>query len=207
MRQENKTAGQSSLSFIEAARRTQIINAAIETIATKGYMHASLAQIARQAGVSKGIISYHFVSKDELIEQVVIEVYTRALHFITPTIQRQSSATDQLQIYIQTDIAFIGAHRMEVTALSEIMTNFRTEEGKLRYDVQAEEPILAALEEFLRKGQNDGDFRTFNTRVMAITIRRAIDALPRLLVADPNLDLISYAQELGTLFHNATKKE
>jgi AcrR family transcriptional regulator len=203
---KNKTTDQNYRSSIEAARRAHIITYAIETIAALGYAQASLAQIAKRAGMSKSVISYHFTSKDELIEQVVTDTYTSALHFILPKIPAQSTASDQLRAYIQADVDFIGTHRMQVAALVEIMTNFRTGDGKLRYDVQAEEPILAGLETFLRKGQQDGDFRTFDTRVMAVTMRRAIDALPHLLTAYPDLDLEAYARELVALFDRATRK-
>ena len=206
MQTKDKTTGQDYRSSIEAARRAQIIRYAIETIATLGYGQASLAQIAKRAGMSKSVISYHFTSKDELIEQVVTDTYTSALLFILPRIPTQSTASDQLRAYIQADVDFIGTHRMQVTALVEIMTNFRTGDGKLSYDVQAEEPILAGLEAFLRKGQQDGDFRTFDTRVMAVTMRRAIDALPHLLTAYPDLDLDAYARELVELFDRATRK-
>jgi AcrR family transcriptional regulator len=53
--------------FIEEARRKQIVEAAMETIADSGYVNASLAEIAKSADISKGVISYHFESKDELI--------------------------------------------------------------------------------------------------------------------------------------------
>ena len=206
MQTKNKTTDQNYRSSIEAARRAQIITYAIETIATLGYAQASLAQIARRAGMSKSVILYHFTSKDELIEQVVTDTYTSALQFILPRIPMQSTASNQLRAYIQADVDFIGTHRLQVAALVEIMTNFRTADGKLRYDVQAEEPILAGLEAFLRKGQQDGDFRIFDTRVMAVTMRRAIDALPHLLTASPDLDLDAYARELVELFDRATRK-
>jgi hypothetical protein len=39
---------------------------------------------------------------------------------------------------------------------------------------------------------------------MAITIRQAIDVVPRWLSANPNLDVEAYARELVTLFDRAT---
>lgn len=47
--------GQDGYSFIEAARRAQIVESAIETIAEAGYARASMAQIAPRAGISKGV--------------------------------------------------------------------------------------------------------------------------------------------------------
>ncbi len=71
MRIKNKPDGQSRPTFTEAARRTQIIECAIETLATLGYAQASLAHIAKRAGISKGVIVYYFSSKEELFEQVI----------------------------------------------------------------------------------------------------------------------------------------
>jgi hypothetical protein len=44
-------------------------------------------------------------------------------------------------------------------ALIEIMTNSRTNDGKPRYTVATEEPILVALEALLRKGQQKDAYR------------------------------------------------
>ncbi|MEV7908062.1 TetR family transcriptional regulator, partial [Streptomyces anulatus] len=59
MRPENEPVGQNTKSFIERARRAQIIASAIEVIAEHGFANASLARIAKHAGISKGVISYH----------------------------------------------------------------------------------------------------------------------------------------------------
>jgi TetR/AcrR family transcriptional regulator, fatty acid metabolism regulator protein len=206
MRSENKTIGQEQPSFIEAARRKQIVECAIETIAELGYAQASLAQIAKRAGISKGVISYHFAGKDELIEQVVNEIYLAGMIFMAPRMQAQTTVAGQLRAYIQANIEFIDTYRRQVIVLADIMANMRTPDGKFRYDAQAEEPILVVVEEMLRGGQENGEFRMFNTRIMAVLLRKAIDALPTLLVAKPDLDLEPYKRELVTLFDLATRK-
>ena len=172
-----------------------------------GYAQASLAQIARRANISKSVITYHFTSKEELIEQVVTEIYTAAVQVVTPQIAAQPTATLMLQAYIRSAVEYIGTHRMQMMALMEIVLNFRTADGKLRYGGATEEWILTSLEALLRKGQQEGEFRPFDLRVMVVTIRRAIDAVAPLFATNPNLDTDSYAQELVTLFDRATRKE
>jgi AcrR family transcriptional regulator len=206
MRTKNASGGQKRPSFIEAARRAQLIECAIETIATLGYAQASLAQIARRANISKSVITYYFASKEELLEQVVTEIYTAAVQAVTPQIAAQPTAQLRLQAYIRSAVDYIGTHRMQMVALLEIALNFRTADGKLRYS-GTEEWILTALEALLRQGQEEGGFRAFDLRVMAVAIRRAIDAVAPLFAANPNLDVESYAQELVTLFDRATRKE
>jgi TetR/AcrR family transcriptional regulator, fatty acid metabolism regulator protein len=204
MRTKDKPDRQNRPTFTEAARRAQIIECAIETLATLGYAQASLAHIAQRAGISKGVIVYYFSSKEELFAQVLKEIYTAGAHFLGPQIAAQPTATLMLQTYIQTNVEYIGTHRLQMLAIREIALNFRTADGKLRSDLVREEPILEALEAILRKGQHDGEFRAFDLRVMAVTIRRAIDPLPRLLAANPNLDMEAYVRELVTLFDRAT---
>lgn len=200
-------AEQKERTFTEIARRAHIIKAAIETIATLGYAQASLAQIARQAQISKGLISYHFSGKDELIEKIVEYIYTTGAEFTIPRMLAAGSTPELLRTYIETNVAFIGAHRQEMQALVEIFANFRTPEGKLHYDQAAEEPLIAATEAIFIRGQEEGAFRPFATRVMAITLRRAIDAVSAQIAANPAFDTDSYGRELADLFDHATRKE
>lgn len=204
MRTKGKTDGQNRPTFTEAARRAQLIECAVETIATLGYGQASLAHIAQRAGISKGVIIYYFKSREELLEQVVTEIYTAAVQAVTPQITAQPTARLRLHAYIRSAVAYIGTHRMRMMALLEIALNYRTADGKLRYGGTSEEWILSALEALLRQGQEEGEFRAFDLRVMAVTIRRAIDAVAPLLAAHPHLDTDSYAGELVTLFDRAT---
>ncbi len=207
MRIKHKPGGQNRPTFTEVARRAQIIECAIETIATLGYGQASLAQIAQRAGISKGVIVYYFASKEELIEQIVTEIYTAAVQAVTPQIIAQPTATLMLQAYIRSAVEYIGTQRLRMVALLEIALNFRTADGKLRYSGTTEEWILTALEALLRQGQEKGEFRAFDLRVMAVTIRKAIDAVAPLFATNPDLDVESYARELVTLFDRATRKE
>jgi len=96
------------MSFIEAARRGQIVACAIETIATLGYARASLAEVAKRAGISKSVISYHFAGKDELIREVVTEVYSLAISLIVPRIQAAPDARGALRAYIEGHVACSG---------------------------------------------------------------------------------------------------
>lgn len=50
---------------------SQIVQAAIRVIAQKGYARASLLDIAREAGMSKGALHYHFPTKEALLAIVL----------------------------------------------------------------------------------------------------------------------------------------
>lgn len=207
MRTKDKPDGRNHPTFTETARRAQIIECAIETIATLGYAQTSLAHIAKRAGMSKSMITYYFATREELIEQVVKSITTAAASFMVPQIEASSTAATRLQTYLRSNIAYIAAHRMQMAAIIDIVLNERTQDGQLRYHPGFGERELQTLEAILRKGQDEGAFRAFDLRTMALAIRGAIDTVGRFLVAHPNLDGETYAQELVTLFNQATRKE
>lgn len=203
---KDKPGGRSHPTFTEAARRVQLVECAIETIATLGYGQTSLAHIAKRAGMSKSMITYYFATKEELIEQVVKDITTEAGSFMWPQIEASPTATAMLQAYLRSNLAYIAAHRMQMAAIIDIVRNARTKDGQLRYHPGSEQPQLQALEAMLRKGQDDREFRAFDPHVMALSIRSAIDAVGLFLVANPTLDGEVYAQELVTLFDCSTRK-
>ena len=53
----------------EASRR-QVLEAAVRTLAKRGFNHTSIEDIAATAGMSKGVVHYHFKNKEDLIVQV-----------------------------------------------------------------------------------------------------------------------------------------
>src|SRR5215475_2538235 len=52
--------------------KQKILNAAIDLIAEQGYGATSLRHIIAEAGVNLAAIHYHFGSKEELLDQVVL---------------------------------------------------------------------------------------------------------------------------------------
>jgi AcrR family transcriptional regulator len=195
--------------FIETARRTQIVAAAIDTIAEVGYARASLARIAARVGISKGVISYHFAGKDDLIKHVVLEVVEQGKTFMRPRISAQSTGAGTLRAYIESNLAFMREHRNHLIAIVEIARNGVSVDGQQRFygdaDIDAAAGVLEAL---LARFQAVGEFRRdFDPRAMAIAIRAAIDAVPPRLAFDRQLDIDTYAAEIATLFHLATRSD
>jgi AcrR family transcriptional regulator len=52
-------------------RRHQLIEATIDTLAKKGYSELTLADVARTAGLSVGIVNFHFESKEKLLVETL----------------------------------------------------------------------------------------------------------------------------------------
>ncbi|MFE3451906.1 TetR/AcrR family transcriptional regulator [Nonomuraea sp. NPDC059194] len=205
MRSENEAAGQKPRSFIEQARRAQIMAAAIEVIADVGFAKASLALIAKHAGISKGVISYHFAGKDDLMEEVVNHVYSDIADFVLARMEGKTTATELLRTQILTVAEHMREHRVQLKALGEIFNNLRLPDGSPRYGIAANEELYQSLERIYRFGHETGEFRPFDPRVMAITHSAAVDNMFAYWSVHPEHDLDAHARELAEILVRATK--
>jgi TetR/AcrR family transcriptional regulator, fatty acid metabolism regulator protein len=207
MRSEKGTSGQKTgRTFIETARRAQIVAAAIDTIAELGYGQASLARIAETAGTSKGVIIYHFGSKDDLIREIVTELSAKGRAYMGPRLEAEPTGAGMLRAYIQSNMAFIRENRNHVLAIVEIVFNGRGADGRPLYDPAIRLEGAEALRQLLAYFQGTGEFRAdFDPDVMAMAIRAALDAVPPRLARDPQLDIGRYGRELADLFGAAVR--
>jgi AcrR family transcriptional regulator len=201
------TTGPKERTFIENARRQQIVAAAIDTIAEVGYARASLARIAQRLGISRGLISYHFAGKDELITEVVRQVLEQGITYMRPRILAESTGPGVLRAYIESNLAFMRENRNHLIAIVEIGRNGTTIDGRRHFygDTNVDEAVRI-LEQLLARFQASGELRPdFNPKVMAVAIRAAIDAVPPRLTFDPDLDIDAYAHEIAAAFDLATR--
>jgi TetR/AcrR family transcriptional regulator, fatty acid metabolism regulator protein len=192
--------------FIETARRAQIVAAAIDTVAELGYGQASLARIAGRAGISKGVILYHFADKDDLIRELVTDLVAKAEAYMRPRIDAQPTAAGILRAYIESNLGFMRENRNHVAATVDIALNARAADGSRLFDTSILETGQAVLQRLLGHFQDTGEFRAdFDPAVMALAIRAAIDAVGTRLAHDPALDVDHHAREIADLFHVATR--
>jgi AcrR family transcriptional regulator len=196
-------------SFIETARRAQILASAVETIAELGYAQASLTQIAQRIEVSKGVISYYFAGKEALEQAIITDVLAKAVAYMQPRVSAESTGRGMLRAAICSNLAFMGENREAMVAFFEIATHTRGTRGSQSPAVAS---ILhqgvAAWTELLSSFQKKGEFRSdFDPAVMAAAVRAAIDSVPPRMAADPHFDVEHFGRELADLFERATQPD
>jgi AcrR family transcriptional regulator len=192
------------LTFTEAARRKQIVAAAIETIAELGYAKASFARIAKRARLSSpGLISYHFAGKDDLIGQVVADIYATGGAVVRPHGDTATTATDTLRAYLEGSIAFYDTHRTHMKALVQILLGHP--DARRRWCDAPNAAELHEIEQLLARGQRDGEFRDFPPHTVAVIIRQLLSSALQHLLTEPDLDLAGYTRELVAVCEHAVR--
>ena len=163
--------------FIEEARRQQIIEATIDTVAEIGLARASMAKIAKKADISTAVIPYYFGSKDELIEQTLGAVYARSDAHIANRVNAQETALEKLRAHVTAQLGYARDHRRLAVADWELMSSFDSAEAKRKFNSTTYDPIRQRMAELLRRGQESGEFRAFPVETVASVILATLDGI------------------------------
>jgi TetR/AcrR family transcriptional regulator, fatty acid metabolism regulator protein len=197
--------------FTQLKRRDQLVACAIDATFELGFQRASVAEIARRAGVSKGVVTYHFPAKDELIRAMVADVLGSMIEYLEPRLLAAEPGRFPerfLAAYVTAWVECLRTHTRSVVALVRTFRSVRDESGEpapaLQAAMDARAQDISVLTEVLALGQARGTLGAFSAPVMAATVKAVMDDLMLQFAADPGLDLQAYGVGLVTLFERAT---
>lgn len=166
------------------ASREHVLDAAIAVLAKKGIAGTSVQDIADSAGLSKGVIHYHFESKDDLYERVlerccqVVEARVRAV-FSEPgmPLERIHRALTEMWIARRDGVR-------EMRVLTEL-------HGLSRQNRRIKKALAEAMQRSRRQIIETGLEQLV---AMGLKPRIPVDMIPRLLLA--TLDGLALHQEI-----------
>ncbi len=150
----------------------QIVHAAIRVLARQGYARTSLMDIAREAGMSKGAVHYHFPTKEALI-QVVLETACDAVAKRTLAAWRSS---DNPFESIRSSLMELWQVRAERTDEALVVADLLAQS---QYD-EALRPKLAAYYRYAAAQVTETILPALE--VAGIRSRVPVEVLPRLLL-------------------------
>lgn len=165
--------------FIERARRLQIVEGTIGLVADEGLAAASLAAIAARVGLSKAAVLYHFRSKDEVLAETVAHVLGALVTEVGGRVD--AAAPDpraMLLAYLRGVRTHLRAHRSHVRLLIEAGGANPTDPSRWQN--------VAGM---ISAGQEGGLFRAGDPRTFAVIVNGALDGLVGEWLTDPDYDL------------------
>jgi AcrR family transcriptional regulator len=209
MRTSPREHGADGGTFTQQKRRDQLVDCMIDVVVETGFAGASVGEVARRAGVSKGVVTYHFAAKDDLIRAVIADVIGSMAEYLEPRLT--AAEPDRfperfIAAYVSAWAGYYRNHARQVLALVRIF-NARDESERPDPAFRTRAGEVLAIERVLRLGQDMGRFGSFDPHVMASVIKVAVEDLLNQFINDPDLDVEGYAAQLASLFERATQPD
>ncbi len=98
-------------------RQLQLIEATIDSLAKRGYSETTMADVADGAGLSRGIVNFHFESKEKLLVATLQHMYDEySAHWRNALARAGDSPARQLQALVAADFDRSVCNRRKLAA-------------------------------------------------------------------------------------------
>lgn len=157
-------------------RAAQILEAARTCFLESGYFATKMDAIARESGLSKGGIYFHFDSKREIFRALVQEEYDTTMSFIDGVLENDDSITVQLielaehflELFERSDrprfMVIIGEMGLRDTEIQSLLKQLQ-----LNY--------FERVAELLERAVESGEIRECDTGATAVVLKAMLDGI------------------------------
>lgn len=184
----------------------EILHCTMETMADVGYVRTTIGVVSKQLGVSKGVIQYHFSSKEELVQEVIAYIYATARDFMSAQIWNTTDEWKQICSFIEVSCQFYQQYPTYIKALQTIRVNFQPAKHESLANTFYKQELIDLASVFV-SGQAKGIFRAFDPDIVALTLRQALNGVTTCIYNEPSYDVRRHADELTTLFEQALLRD
>ena len=161
-------------------RPQEITEAAFQAFAEKGYAATRVEEVARRAGVSKGLMYLYFKTKEELFKAVIRSVVIRRVDALVAALENTGlSSEDFLRGPLLEFMKSVPGSPVAVVIRLMISEGHRHPDLVDYYWENVVSKGLAAISRFIERGVQRGEFRA-----------TAVSELPQLLLAPVMLSVI-----------------
>ena len=168
----------------KAATRERILQAAMSVFAERGYGAASVDEIARQAGSSKGGVYFHFANKQQIFESLVTGLVAMLATDVQEAIAREHGALARVDAALTVVIHTFSAHR-GLTHLLLVETNGLG--PPIDQEVRAARGMFVSIiESYLAHAVDEGAIPPLDTGVAACVWLGAISEVVLRWLLDPD---------------------
>lgn len=147
--------------------RAALLQAAAEAFAEKGFAGASIREITARANANLGAVTYHFGSKRELYEAVIVSQVEPLVERITAAATGSGSALDRAETVVRTYFDFLAANPGVLKLLMQVVV---LGGPPPQVAVVSLTRMHGALMRLVEEGQTAGEVRAGEAAVMAISI-------------------------------------
>lgn len=171
----------------EHESKAHILNTALAVFAEKGFAKASMNDVVRASGLSKGGVYWHFKSKDDLIAAIFDHFFVEQLALLAEMLAGEGTAVTKLSQLATMTGQSVSAMASQFPAPLEFYALAAREaalQATLRTHFQNYKAHIAAL---VAQGIANGELRSVDSQATAATIIALFEGVLLIWAVSPEL--------------------
>jgi AcrR family transcriptional regulator len=181
---------------LENKRRAMVLEAVQGLLAEASWTKMTLDAVAKRAGVSKGVVTYWFTSKDTLIVAAVGRFHEDYAHRLSRAAQSQAPARERMRALIEVAFPSRAQVTREVRFQAEVWSFAKGNAQVAKQVREAYGSFRLACEALIQLGRDAGYITTPHTDDLNRFVHALIDGLSLHIAFDAKADIVSAREML-----------
>ena len=187
-------------------RQEQIIEAAMNLIASRGLKGLSMAALANRIGLVPSAIYRHFKSKNDILDMILDFIREKLLTNIRITCQETSESMDRLQCILKRHVETLRENRAipRIIFTEDVFSGNPKRKAKVYGIING---YLAGLNKIIRDGQEKGQIRSdMDSKTVALMFLGMIQPGAILwFLSDGKFDISKNSEKNWNIFREAIR--
>ncbi len=143
---------------ITGIRRQELTDAAYKVVRKKGYYNFTIKDIAREAGLSTGLVHHYFKSKEDLLHTLLKQMNDNLKLVLDRELLKSQDPAEKLEIFIDQALTLLDREKSYFHVLIEFWTQINHSEHIRRANVKLYESLRAQISGILKEGVEKRSF-------------------------------------------------
>ena len=183
-----------SKSDIINLRRSQLTKAAYQVVSRKGYYNFTIKDIAKEAGLSTGLVHYYFKDKQDLLFNLLKEMNSNLKIYLNKSISQSDSPVEKLVIFIRQAFDLVVNEKDYSYVLFDFWTQINRNEKMKKANIKLFQSYRDECSKILREGIDKGIFWDLDVSYYTAIIISLIQGMVIQCVIDKDaFDYIDYS--------------
>lgn len=181
-----------SKSDIINLRRSQLTKAAYQVVSRKGYYNFTIKDIAKEAGLSTGLVHYYFKDKQDLLFNLLKEMNLNLKVYLNKSISQSDDPAAKLMIFIRQAFDLVVNEKDYSYVLFDFWTQINRNEKMKRANIKLFQSYRDECSQILKEGIEKGIFKDLDINYHTTIIISLIQGMIIQYVIDK--DAFDYAE-------------
>lgn len=171
---------------VSAARKNQILDAAMVVFARSGFHEARMDDIVQESGLSKGTLYWYFKSKEEIITAISQRLFATDIEQVESLLKAEGTVSERLQQLIRDRLQGLQDMSDMVAILFEFYAVALRQDGVRQFIKTYFQNFHKVLVALIQQGIERGEFRPVDVVAAATALDAVFEGLIVRWLIDPD---------------------
>lgn len=166
-------------------RRNQLTKAAYKVVSRKGYYNFTVRDIAKEAGLSTGLVHYYFKNKDDLLVSVLRIMNENLSFYLAKALEQTNDPKEKLIIFMDEAFRLVEREKEYFHVLIDFWTQINHNDRIRKANIKLYQSYRAECAKIIHEGI-EKVFKNVDVQYTATMIVAFVQGLIIQYIIDPN---------------------